>query len=210
MSELDKQPANPTAAKPILVYEYPGVSLLVFLSLVGCLLGTSDHSLFSALTFGRPQEGEYWRLITPMFLHFGITHLVFNMFWLAFLGSKIERQGGSIHLCVLVLVVGIASNLGQYLWTGLTHFGGMSGVIYGLLGYLWMCYKLTPKEVYFIPAELFWCMIGWLLLCATGFIEILLGMGIANAAHVFGLSVGIILGFIFGLLEGRTNLKGLF
>ena len=63
-------------------------------------------------------QGQYLSLVTPIFLHFGLMHLAFNCIWLAMLGSKIEQQQGSIHLFLLVVACGAASNIVQYEWSG--------------------------------------------------------------------------------------------
>ena len=90
-----------------------------------------NPSLTNELFFADPNEAEYLRIISPIFLHFGLLHLVFNCLWLGLLGSKIEIQEGSIHLLLIVLI-SAASNLSQYYWSGTVYFGGMSGVIYAL------------------------------------------------------------------------------
>ena len=77
---------------------------------------------------------EWWRLITPTFLHFSLTHLIFNCLWIYILGSKIEIIDGKGIFLTLFLISGFSSNLGQYLWTNNYLFGGLSGSVYGLLG----------------------------------------------------------------------------
>src|SRR5437867_460418 len=61
------------------------------------------------------RHGELWRLITPMFIHFGIWHLLLNMLWLRDLGSMIEARQSPLHLAILVVVFAAGSNLGQIL-----------------------------------------------------------------------------------------------
>ena len=78
------------------------------------------------------------------------------------------------------------------------HFGGMSGVIYGLLGYIWIRNLLAPHPLIALPKELIIFMIGWLFVCMTGILDVLLGVGIANAAHATGLLIGMLLGLVFG------------
>ena len=88
--------------------------------------------------------GQVWRLITPIFLHFNLMHLLFDMYMLYLLGSLIELRRGTLLLAVLVLTSAVASNVGQYLDTG-PRFGGMSGVDYALFGYAWMQSRFSPR-----------------------------------------------------------------
>ena len=80
-------------------------------------------------------NNEWWRLITPIFLHFSVAHLVFNCLWIYILGEKIENIDGSLIFIVLVIFSAIFSNSLQYFWSGSSLFGGLSGVIYGLIGF---------------------------------------------------------------------------
>ena len=80
------------------------------------------------------RHGEVWRLITPIFVHGDALHIVFNMWWLFDLGSMVESRQSTGLYAVLVLVFAAGSNLAQYLWSGPLFFG-MSGVVYGLIGY---------------------------------------------------------------------------
>jgi len=134
------------------------------------------------------RQGQVWRLITPIFLHFSILHILFNMLWLRDLGSVIEARRGSVRLLVLVLVLALTSNLAQHLHSG-PRFGGMSGVVYGLLGYIWMQGKIFPAGALILRPQIVTMMMVWLVLCMTG----LMGP-IANTAHVVGLLVGVIWG----------------
>lgn len=147
--------------------------------------------------------GEYWRLLTPMFLHFGVFHIAFNGLWLWEFGRRIEAMAGSLHLLMLVLVCGAVSNWSQYLWGGPSLFGGMSGVLYALLGYLWIRNWLAPHPALALPRGVIGFMLVWLLLCLTGIIDMFMRGSIANAAHVSGLLVGMALGAVFGFTARR-------
>jgi GlpG protein len=136
------------------------------------------------------RRGQIWRLFTPMFLHFSILHILFNMLWLRDLGSMVEARKGSWRLLLLVLVLAGTSNFGQYLVSG-PSFGGMSGVVYGLLGYVWMQGKFNPASRLSLQRQTVTFMIAWFFLCLTG----LMGP-IANAAHAVGLALGIAWGFL--------------
>lgn len=135
-------------------------------------------------------SGQFWRLITPIFIHFGPIHLLFNMLWLKDLGSMIEDRKGVWFLGIFVVVNAVAGNLFQYLILD-PGFGGMSGVIYGLLGYAWMKSKYDPNAQIYLHKTTVVMMIGWFFLCLTG----LMGP-IANGAHGAGLVIGVIWGYV--------------
>ncbi len=190
-----------------LIRSNPMVALLIFGSAIGALVVEVSQPIPSYLFYNGLQEGHYLRLITPIFLHFGLVHLVFNCLWLAILGSRIETQQGAVHLLLLILLSGAGSNMLQYNWSGSMYFGGMSGVIYALLGYLWIVHKLKPHTYAALPNGLMPFMLGWLLLCMTGILEVALGIAVANAAHGGGLVIGLILGAVFALLSSGKNIN---
>jgi len=146
-------------------------------------------------------DGQYWRLITPIFLHFGWLHIVFNCLWLWELGRRMEQVLGSWNTLGLVLVIAAVSNVSQFLFGGPGLFGGLSGVVYGLLGFSWVAPLLQPGWAIRPASGIMWLMVGWLLLCLFGVVE-MMGLGaIANAAHVGGLVSGALLGLAFGALS---------
>ena len=133
-------------------------------------------------------HGQVWRLITPILSHGSPLHLLFNMFWLLDLGAAIERRKGALFLAALVLGSGVASNLGEYFWSG-PNFAGFSGVVYALFGYVWMKGKFEPQDGLGVGQQTVVLMIAWLFLCMTGWLG-----DIANAAHVIGLLAGMAIG----------------
>jgi GlpG protein len=151
-------------------------------------------------------SGQVWRLVTPIFLHFGIWHLLFNMLMLYRLGSDIEMRRGSWLLLLLVLVLGVESNLMQYYfghlsWVGrqiVAHpypdFGGMSGVIYGLFGYVLTKAYMEPDRGFFLaPSTVLWLLM-WFALCFVPEFQEMIGGRIANMAHAAGLMGGLLIG----------------
>jgi len=149
--------------------------------------------------------GQWWRIVTPMLVHFGVLHLAMNGMWYWELGRRIELRQGSWHLLGLTLLFSGISNYAQYLFGGPSLFGGLSGVLYGLLGHCWIYQWLAPNPVYRLPRGVLIMMLVWLLLCMSGLIS-MLGFGaIANAAHVGGLIVGCITGLMGGALARRTR-----
>ena len=142
--------------------------------------------------------GEVWRLVTPIFLHFSIFHLIFNSLFLWVLGQKIEYSIGSLYFFISVFFISIISNLSQYFLAGSILFGGLSGLVYGLLGFTWISYKFSREPIMLIPQGLFGFMLVWLFLGISGIVEIILDIQVANTAHATGLISGMILGCLNG------------
>ncbi len=142
-------------------------------------------------------HGQIWRLLTPIFLHaslagggLGILHLLFNMLWLRDLGGMLETAQGSVGLLHKVLVIGLFSNVLQFALGG-HAFGGMSGVVFGLLGYIWVRGRLDLTGGLYVHSQTMMMMMAWFFLCLTGM------MGpIANAAHAGGLITGMAWGWL--------------
>jgi rhomboid protease GlpG len=135
-------------------------------------------------------QGEFWRLFTPVLVHGGWVHLLLNMMWLLDLGSMIEGRRSTGLMGLLVVVLAVSSNLGQYLMFN-AYFGGMSGVVFGLLGYVWMKGKFDPSSGMFLHPHTVAMMLIWFFLCLTGVIP-----NIANGAHAVGLTLGVVWGFL--------------
>ncbi|MDC1150776.1 rhomboid family intramembrane serine protease [Gammaproteobacteria bacterium] len=156
----------------------------------------SSYINFYSLEHTYLDNNEWWRLVTPMLIHFSLTHLVFNCLWIYVLGSKIENIDGYITFFNLVIFSSIASNLAQYIFGGPSLFGGLSGVIYGLLGYCMIIEFETKHERYDLPPALYMFMLVWLIFGFLGILS-LFGFGsVANFAHLGGLISGIIFGMI--------------
>ena len=150
-------------------------------------------------------SGQWWRLITPMLIHFGWLHLAMNSLWYWELGRRIEFRQGGVGLLGLSLLFGLASNIAQYWWAGPSLFGGLSGVLYGLLGHCWIFQRLAPNSAYQLPPGVLVMMLAWLVICMTGIFELLQFGAIANAAHVGGLLVGCLTGLLGGALARRQR-----
>jgi GlpG protein len=84
----------------------------------------------------------------------------------------------------------------------------MSGVIYALLGYIWIKNKIAPQNHAPLPSGLMGFMVGWLVLCMTGVLEVALGIGVANAAHLSGLTSGLFIGLVFALKSVALSQHG--
>jgi GlpG protein len=157
-------------------------------------LRISQYS-YSGEGYGPPplpeiRHGQIWRLFTPMFLHFGLLHIFFNMLWLRDLGSMVEARKSPWMLLLLVLVIAGVSNVAQYFVSG-PGFGGMSGVVYGLLGYIWMQGRFNPASRLSLEPQTVTFMIVWFFVCLFGLVG-----NIANTVHAVGLILGIVWGFL--------------
>jgi len=145
-------------------------------------------------------HGQIWRLFTPSLLHFGLLHIVFNLWWLIDLGGKVEQRQPSWLLLLLVLVLSGLSNSAQFLLGASPAFGGMSGVVYGLFGYVWVRGRFDPASGYAVGTQNVIWMLGFFALCWTG----LLGP-VANFAHAAGLGIGALWGYLASGALGRVS-----
>ena len=155
----------------------------------------------SAFAFFTTQPFDYsqsWRFITPAFLHFSPLHIIFNLLWWWELAGVIEKQQGKFRLITLFLFTAITSNLAQYYLVG-PYFGGLSGVVYGLVGYCWLFGLLNKNAKVRLPNSYFVFLLGWLVL---GFVNIL-PVNVANYAHLVGLLAGLFLAGISSVLLPR-------
>jgi len=148
------------------------------------------------------QSGQVWRLITPIFLHGSPMHLVFNMIMFYLFGSMIEDRRGTARFAAIVLIVALISNLAQGLapsewgtFRGGPFFLGMSGVVYGLLGYLWMKTTYEPESGLHVSMGTVAFLLVWMLLGFAGVLDKLLDSKIANLAHGVGFVTGIAIGY---------------
>jgi GlpG protein len=149
--------------------------------------------------FEKIQEGQLWRFITPCFLHGDIFHLFFNMLWLMVLGKQIEGRLLSFRYILLICLLGVISNTAQYMITG-PNFIGFSGVLCGMLGFIWMRQKYAPWEGYQLDRLTLFFMLIFVLGMAgiqiTSFVlqkffNIHFSANLANTAHIVGGLVGI-------------------
>ncbi len=138
------------------------------------------------------KKGQVWRAITPIFLHMNPMHLVFNVLGLVALGRIIERWLGAWKYVLFVLVSAVLSNLLQGLapeWMrGNPMFGGISGVVYALFGYLWVRTILNPNLGIRIPFPIIMILLVPLVIGFSGMVQ---NWDMADLAHLGGLVVGV-------------------
>jgi len=172
------------------------VTLLVFIVCWVVFLGSElgwAQNLFNVLQFYPHLSIEALlanpiRLIGPAFFHFSWLHIVFNTMWWWQLGGSIEKTLGKATLINVLLLSAIVSNLGQYLVSG-SNFGGLSGVVYALVGFVWWFGYLAPERGLSLAKPIVGFLLFWLVL---GFAD-LLPVNVANTAHLLGLISGCLL-----------------
>lgn len=138
-----------------------------------------------------------WTLWSPTFVHYTLLHLLTNLYLWWLLASQLERYS-RVRLLVLFAVLAAFSNFCQWSYDG-PRFGGLSGVIYGLLAYMWVVNRQRPARYRIDPLVL----IGLLILlpvAASGQFG-----KFANVAHVSGLLAGAALGWLATLPSGSDG-----
>jgi GlpG protein len=151
--------------------------------------------------FGKILQGEYWRLFTPALLHLDYLHIFFNMVWVWLLGRQIEERIGIFRYLIFSLIVGIIANIAQYLVSG-PEFMGYSGIIIGMIGFIWMRQKLAPWEGYPLHSTVIRFILIYIVVI-TGLEMFSFGFKFfhlkkfdtifANTAHIIGGIAGILL-----------------
>jgi GlpG protein len=153
------------------------------------------------------RQHQWWRIFTPAFLHANVLHLAMNMVMFYQLAGAIEHRRSTWRLGLLILSIGVISNLFQALVPneigGTSQFLGLSGVVYGLFSYLWMKSRFEPALGLYIDRGTVVILVAYLLL---GFAGVLNSgdMRIANWAHGAGFVSGIVIG-IFPVLLRRFS-----
>ncbi|WP_428820084.1 rhomboid family intramembrane serine protease [Microbulbifer sp. MCCC 1A16149] len=155
-----------------------------------------DFDLSSSSLAWHLSRGEFWRLWTPAMVHFSLPHALFNALGIWIIGRALEARAGTLWFAVLVLLSAPAANLAQYVWAPQNLFGGMSGVVYALIGVAFVIQRWQPgwRDV---PPPLVWLAVIWLLVCMIGVVDYFIPGGIANAAHIGGFAAGLLLGLLF-------------
>lgn len=156
-------------------------------------------------SFEKVREGQIWRLFSPCLLHADLFHIFFNMLWLIVLGKQIEQRLSPWRYILFILMIGVVSNTAQYLVSG-PNFIGFSGILCGMLAFIWMRQKRAAWEGYQIDRLTLIFMLLFIMSMAgiqlLSFIleksfALAFSPNIANMAHL----TGGLMGFLFGGLS---------
>ena len=180
-----------------------GMNVAVFLAMIVSGVHPLEPTIDSLIRWGAdfgPRTvtgGEWWRLLTSMFLHIGIIHIAFNMFVLWQIGPFVERLLGNIGFVIVYLVSGLAGALVSLAWNPYVVSAGASGAIFGLygalLGFLLMSRDSIPSEVLSPLTKNALIFIGYN--AVYGFMR----SGTDVADHVGGLAAGFLCGLVVSI-----------
>jgi len=235
-------PTRPGKRRQPLTLFMIGISVVVFLATDFGKPTAWDKPVFRALSFssvtGAPlkqellqndgnlhpigvrlasiKRGELWRLITPIFIHFSVMHILFNCIMLYQLGGRVENRYGTLWMATLVICSAILSNLAQCIVPEsmggsvglitvnnfLVHaMGGLSGVVFAMFGFIWMKSLFDRSSGFYLPSSTVIIIMGFFFFCMVPGSEAIIG-NVANWAHAVGLAVGMVTGY-WSTLVGR-------
>lgn len=201
-------PDNRASRLPVVNLTIIAVNFMYFgyLEIVGDTENTMFMAAHGALYLPAVLQGEYWRLLTSVFMHFGIGHIVNNMLVLYVLGDNLERALGRVKYLILYLVCGVGANIVSlwFDWTFGAHeilpvSAGASGAVFGVVGGLLYAVAVNRGRLEDLSTRQLTVMI--LISLYFGFTS----TGVNNAAHVAGLAIGIIMGLILYRKPRRNN-----
>lgn len=175
---------------------YPIVSILLAINIGIFLITLLPYIGIIVVDFGlgdnyRISQGEWWRFVTPMFLHGGIMHILFNMFCLFVFAPELERITGKMRFITLYMLAGIFANIATYFLMDLDYRHlGASGAIFGVFGAFGALVYYTRRTM----PELRQIILP---IIVISIIMTYLQPGINATAHITGLIVGFLIGLSY-------------
>ncbi|UQW97086.1 rhomboid family intramembrane serine protease [Rummeliibacillus sp. G93] len=172
---------------------YPVISIIIGINIAVYLIGLIPPLGLNIVIKGAAAnyliaDGEYWRLLTSMFIHGGFFHLLFNMFSLYVFGPELERLAGKLRFFTIYFVSGFIGNVVSYLIQPANYVSyGASGAVFGLFGaFLALVYytrKTMPQLKQIIMP-----------IVVISVIMTFLQPNVNATAHIAGLVTGLIIG----------------
>lgn len=189
---------NLSAGSKTVTYVIVGINLIVFLLMLINGVSIFEPTVADIAKWGgnfRPftTGGDWWRLVTAMFVHVGIIHIAFNMYALIYVGMYLEPMLGKWRYTVAYLCTGVLASISSIWWSKDIVSAGASGAIFGLYGVFFalLTTKLIPAKMRSSLLSSIGIFIGYNLLYGAG------KQGIDNAAHIGGLLTGFLIGYIY-------------
>lgn len=188
---------------------YPVVSIIIIINVLLWLIINVLHLKIgqSILEFGIGHNlsvtyGEYWRLITPIFLHGGLSHVLFNSFAIVLFAPALEQMLGTFRFILFYFLAGIIGNVGTYVIDpmSMTAHLGASGAIYGLFGiYIFMIF-FRKRLIDQGNAQIITVIFG------VGLVMTFIQPNINISAHIFGAIGGFLLAPLFLIRVQRFSM----
>ncbi len=196
--------------RPVFTYVFFGANIAIFvlMTLAG---GTTDNEIlvaFGAKTNSLINQGQYWRFVTPVFIHIGLLHLFFNSYALWIVGPQVEKLYGGARFVLLYVVTGIGGVVGSYFYRLEGISAGASGAIFGLFGVLFV-FGLRYRQN--VPPFFRQAVIKGVL--PTILINLVIGFSIPqidNSAHIAGLLSGMALAAVVPFERPYTSTPAVF
>lgn len=184
---------------PILVL----LNILVYIA--GRFFESATGSLLElklAINVPAIKDGQYYRLFTAMFTHFGLAHLVGNMVCLAALGARAESILGKAMYAAVYIFIGLAAAASSYIDCmnsfSYAYAAGASGAIFGLLGVLVAIAVVNKGHVKDLT------LMNMIMLFVLTVVNGYMSYGIDNVAHISGFAVGLVVGFLLMLTNQKV------
>lgn len=181
--------------KPYITYGLIVINVIVFLLMT--LLGGSEN-VSTLIAFGAKVntlilEGQWWRFITPMFLHIGFEHILLNMITLYFIGTQIEAFFGSGRFLVLYLLSGIGGNIASFTFNPTALSAGASTALFGLFGAFLMLGESFRENPYIraMSRQFLLLVILNVIFGFSGNVDL--------AGHLGGLATGFLAAYVVGV-----------
>ncbi|MFL0809547.1 MAG: rhomboid family intramembrane serine protease [Agarilytica sp.] len=175
---------------------------IIFLGVVGYalvklkLMGVLQWFWFAPMGY-LVHSSEYWRLLTPTFIHFSELHVLFNCIWIWETGKRLEIFMGKRDYALLFICCALMANILQFVSSGHITFGGLSGVVYGYFGCLYVFSRRWPLPLLLMPPAIYGFMLVMLVLGFSGALNLFIDGKMANWAHLGGLIGGLVFGFLY-------------
>jgi rhomboid protease GluP len=124
--------------RPLFTYIFLGANIAIFLLMALAGGSTNESTLMAFGVKSNPEiaRGEWWRFITPIFIHIGMLHLFFNSYALWIVGPQVEKLYGAARFVILYVLTGVAGVYSSYFYHPQSESAGASGAIFGLFGVL--------------------------------------------------------------------------
>ena len=198
-SQPRRQQADPLAQVPILTYLLTALSVII----TACsMFGSAGGPFIAKLgTFGAANaediwNGHIWGLVTPVFIHGSLWHLLFDMLWLVQLGRVLERTlPPAVYLGFIIASAAVGSAT-EMLVSGQIGIG-MSGVVYAMFGLMWAGRGYDASWRAIATRGNLQYLIGWGIFCVFATYLHWFGLSVANGAHAGGFLFGLCIGYLF-------------